>query len=181
MTQLSSIATKAAELRNAFDRERAFPFPSKAADQAENLLAIQVSQEAYAMKVSEISGLVADKKIIAFPSPIAELLGVAGIRGALVPVYSLSALLGHDAEEGQIRWLALCGTEEPLGLGFSTFEAYIQIPQAELFCAGDKEVTRSCVTHVVRATNMLRPVVSIPLIRHTIQELCRSGRVPKEQ
>jgi purine-binding chemotaxis protein CheW len=175
------ITAKVVELRSVFDQARAAPSSSVTDVQTENLLAIRVSRDAYAIKLTELSGLATDRKIVAFPSPISELLGVAGIRGALVPVYSLGALLGYGIEAGQVRWLALCGTEEPFALAFSDFEGFVRIPRAQLYSAEQKDVKRTHVTHVARATGMVRAVVSIPLIRETIQGRCGSNSVPKER
>lgn len=181
MSSLSPTIGRAVELRSAFDRERAAPSSSRTEVQTESLLAIRVSRDAYAIRVSEISGLVTDRTIVAFPSPIPELLGVAGIRGTLVPVYSLTKLLGYGAETGQIRWLVLCGTEAPFGLAFSDFEGYVRMRRTQLHEAEQRDVTRTCVTHVARATDIVRAVVSIPLLRETIRERCRKNSVPKER
>jgi chemotaxis signal transduction protein len=181
LSLLLATSAKVVELRSAFDRERAAPSSSSAEVQTENLLAIRVSRDAYAIRVSEISGLATDRKIVAFPSPISELLGVAGIRGTLVPVYSLAGLLGYGAETGHVRWLVLCGTEEPFALAFSDFEGYLQMPRTQLHQAEPKDVARTHVTHIARATDMVRSVVSIPLLRETIEERCRKNSVPKER
>lgn len=181
MTSLSPITAKLAELRRTFDEARAVPSSSGGDLQAESLLAIRVSRDAYAIRVSEISGLATDRKIVALPSSIPELLGVAGIRGALVPVYSLTGLLGYGAETGQVRWLVLCGTEEPFALALSDFEGYLRMQRTQLHQAEQRDVTRTHVTHVARATDMVRAVVSIPLLRETIQERCRKNSVPKER
>jgi chemotaxis signal transduction protein len=181
LSALSPGTAKVAELRRAFDQARAVPSSSKGDIQAESLLAVRVSRDAYAIRVSEISGLATDRKIVAFPSLIPELLGVAGIRGALVPVYSLAGLLGYGVESGQVRWLVLCGTEEPFALAFNDFEGYLQMPWTQLLAAEQKVVKRSRVTHVARATDMVRAVVSIPLLREAIQERCRKNGIPKER
>lgn len=131
--------------------------------------------------MSEISGLVTNKKIVAFPTPIPELLGVAGIRGALVPVYSLAMLLGYNAETERTRWLALCGTEDPVALVFSEFEGYVRVPLTQLYAAEQKDVARTHVRHVARTTDMVRAVVSIPLIRRAIQRRCGNDGVSKER
>lgn len=178
---LSPIATKLVELRNVFDRARTLPFSAQAAEQTENLLAICISRVAYAIRVSEIAGLTNDKKIITVPSSIPELLGIAGVRGTLVSVYCLSALLGYNLEEKQTRWLALCGTEEPVGLAFNNFEGYVQVPRVQLHAAKQKDATHKHVTHIAGATGMLRAVISIPLIRETIQKRCSNNSVSKEQ
>jgi purine-binding chemotaxis protein CheW len=131
--------------------------------------------------VSEISGLATDRKIVAFPSLIPELLGVAGIRGALVPVYSLAMLLGYSAETERTRWLALYGTEDPIALAFGEFEGYVRVSRAQLYLAEQKNVARTHVQQVVRATDLIRAVVSIPLIRKTIQRRCGNVGVSKER
>ncbi len=181
MTALSSIETRAAELRNAFDRARAAPFALTTVEQTENLLAIRVSGDRYAIRVSEISGLTADRKIISFPSPIAELLGVAGIRGTLAPVYSLAALLGYGVGAEPIRWLALCGAEESVALAFSEFEGYVRVPLIQVYAAEQEDVARIHVEHVVRAPEMVRAVISIPHIREAIQRRCDNNSVSKER
>jgi chemotaxis signal transduction protein len=181
MTSRSPIAAKLAELRNAFDQTRATPMLSDAEEQTESLLAIRVSRDPYAIRVNEISGLSTDRNIVAFPTPFTELLGVAGIRGTLVPVYSLAALLGYAGEMERTRWLALCGNEEPVALAFSVFEGYLQVPLKQLYAIEQKDVTRSHVKHLVRSADMIRAVVSIPLIREALQERCGNKSVSKER
>jgi purine-binding chemotaxis protein CheW len=173
MTELSPVGAKAAELRNAFDRARAIPFLPDAVERIENLLAIRVSGDAFAIRLSEISGLTTDRKVVAFPSPIPELLGVAGIRGRLVPVYSLAALLGYSAHAGQGRWLVLCGTEEPVALAINDFEGFVRVPLAQVYTAEQKDDVSAHVKHVVRAADTVRDVVSIPLLMEVIQRRCR--------
>jgi chemotaxis signal transduction protein len=177
----SHTSAQAANLRNAFDRARAIPVSSETAEQIENMLAIRVSGDAFAIRLSEISGLATDKKIVALPSPIPELLGVAGIRGRLVPVYSLAALLGYSASADQGRWLALCGTEEPVGLAINDFEGYLRVPLAQVYPAEQKDAVSKHVTHVVRAPDMIRAVVSIPQLLEIIQSRCRNVGGSKER
>jgi chemotaxis signal transduction protein len=173
LIELSPVGAKAAELRNAFDRARAIPFLPDAVERSENLLAIRVSGDAFAIRLSEISGLTTDRKVVAFPSPLSELLGVAGIGGRLVPVYSLAALLGYGAHAGQGRWLVLCGTEEPVGLAVNELEGYLRVSLARVYAAEQKDAMSGPVTHVARAADMVRGIVSIPLIMEVIQRRCR--------
>jgi chemotaxis signal transduction protein len=180
LRELSPVASTAAELRNAFDRARAVPFSAEAVERIENVLAIRVWGDAYAIRLSEISGLVTDRKIVAFPSPVPELLGVAGIRGGLVPAYSLAALLGYSAGTEQGRWLALCGAEEPFGLAFNDFEGYLRVPLAQVYTTGQKDVARTCVRQVVRSADLVRNLVSIPLILEVIQRRCGNASESKE-
>ena len=174
-------ANKALELRRVFDEERALPLGARSAEQAESLISIRVSGHAYVVRTSEISGLVTDRKIVGFPTPVSELLGIAAVRGVLLPVYSLAGLLGYSAETEQTRWLALCGTHEPLALAFSGFEGYLRVPLGQFYAAGQKDVAQSRVQHVVRDAEMVRALVSIPLIREAIQTLCGKNGISKER
>jgi chemotaxis signal transduction protein len=174
MIELLPVTAKAVELRNAFDRARALPFLSEVRERSEDLLALRVSGDRFAIRLGEISGLATDRKIVAFPSPIHELLGVAAIRSRLVPVYSLAALLGYSAQATPGRWLALCGTEEPVGLAINDFEGYLRVPLTRVYPAEQKGESLH-VKHVVRADDGVRDVVSIPLLIEVIQRRCRNG------
>ena len=84
---------RAAELRAAFDRAFAGAVAHRRRGQA-GFLAIRVGVERCAIRLSEIAGLFADRKITRVPAGEAALLGIAGFRGAIVPVYCLPTLLG---------------------------------------------------------------------------------------
>ncbi len=77
MDASSRLTERAAELRSAFDRGFAAPLRVDTAAKQE-LLAIRVGAEPYVVRLSEISGLFADKKITRVPGGAAALLGIAG-------------------------------------------------------------------------------------------------------
>jgi chemotaxis signal transduction protein len=181
LTGPPAIASKALELRNTFDRARAIPLSMGTVQQVEGLLSIRVAGDPYAIRVSEISGLANDRKVVAFPSSISELLGVAGIRGGLVSVYSLAALLGYGREAGQARWLVLCGAEESVGLAFSEFEGYFTVPLTQVYATDQRDAARARVKHVLRAADLVCSVVNIPDILELIKRRCDSSRPSKEQ
>jgi chemotaxis signal transduction protein len=181
MSVLLTVSEKVAALRRAFDGARAVPFSLGSDQNAENLLAIRVSGDAYAIRVNEIAGLATGRKIVPIPSPIPELLGLAGIRGTLVPAYSLNALLGYGADAGEPPWLALCGAEESFALAFHEFEGYLRTSRKEVYPVEQKDAARMHVKEVIRVTGTVRPVVSVLLLRETIQERCRRHSVPKER
>jgi len=181
LSAVSPIPEKVAELRRVFDEARAVPFSAGTEGQAEDLLAIRISGDAYAIKVSEIAGLATGRKVVPVPSPIPELLGLAGIRGTLVPVYSLNALLGYGSQAERPRWLALCGTEECFALAFHEFEGYLSIAPGDLYPVEQKDAACIHVKEIARGLGAVRAVVSIALLRETIQERCRRNSVPKER
>lgn len=181
MTNTLLVDNKISELRDAFNRTYAIPAASQAAQQMENLLSIRVAGRPYAIKVSEISGLVNDRKTVALPSRVPELLGVAGIRGGLVSVYSLAMLLGYSQDVGQVRWLALCGSDEPVGLAISDFDGYVRVPLTRLYTAEKKDQTWTHAGHLLRVDDVVRAVVSIPYLLETIMKRGNENRVSKEQ
>jgi purine-binding chemotaxis protein CheW len=150
-------------------------------EQVEGLLSIRVAGDPYAIRVSEISGLANDRRVVAFPSSIRELLGVAGMRGGLVSVYSLAALLGYGWEAGPARWLVLCGAEESVGLAFSDFEGYFTVPSTQMYATDQSEAGRARVKHVLRAADLVCTVVSIPDILESIKGRCDNSRPSKER
>lgn len=107
------------------------------------------------------------------------MLGLAAIRGSLIPVYSLGVLLEsrEDTENG--HWLALCGTQDYFGLAFGEFEGHFRIARDQLCTTKPGGFAPTHLTHVLRTAGKVRPVISIPLITETIRGRCRSG-VPKE-
>ena len=169
MVELSPAVNTAAELRNAFDRARAVPHSLQAAEQTEKLLAVRVCGDPYVIRISEISGIAHARKIVGLPSTIPEQLGLAGVHGSLVPVYSLAGLLGYSTETAQAKWLALCGVEEPFGLALNDLEGYLMVPLAQIDAAQSDDVTRPHARHMVRTGDAVRAVISIAAIREAIQ------------
>jgi purine-binding chemotaxis protein CheW len=118
-----SLAARAAELRDAFDAS--FAAPMRADPVAhEVLLAIRVGTERCALRLAEIAGLFADRDVTPVPGRNAALLGVAGCRGVLVPVYSLRHLLGQDSAP-LLRWFVLAAAA-PIALAFDVFEGHVR-------------------------------------------------------
>ena len=117
----------ARELRRAFDASFAVPARGRVAD-VERLLRLHFGADGYALRLADIGGLSAARKIVPIDSAIPEVLGLAGIRGNLVPVYSLSMLLGYGTETEPPRWFVACGSSEPIAFGFASLDGYVELP-----------------------------------------------------
>ena len=115
MEAASSVTERAAELRREFDRSFANP-PLAEYAVMHDLLAIRLSAKGFAIRLSEIAGLFADKKITRVPGANAALLGIAGFRGTIVPVYDLQSLLDHSAGP-MSRWLIVAAAA-PVAFSF---------------------------------------------------------------
>ena len=153
---------RVAELRRAFDQGFAAP-PKTERDELENLLAIRVAGERFALRISELAGLQPQQRIVPLPGARAGLLGLAGVRGRLVPVYSLASLLGYAAQERQqeSRWLAICGSEQAVALAFAQFDGHRQPPRRDLLSLPASE-GGSAHREVLRLDGAAVPLLHLP-------------------
>lgn len=164
------IGATAEELRAAFDAAfaRAAQAPGR---EAVPLLALRVAGEPVAVRVLETAGLMAARRLVPVPSRRAELLGIAGIRGAVVPIYSLARLLGRG-EDADPRWIVLAATgaatAERVGLAFATFERHLVAPASDLRAARDGVSAGAHVAEILHAEGAVRPVLSIPSLVRAI-------------
>lgn len=179
MTSVLDLGARAPALRSAFDRTFSEP-PALAAAITEDLLAVSISGDAYALRVSELSGLVSNRKVVAVPTRALHLLGVAGVRGALVPVYGLAGLLGYDAARSPAPWLALCGRQDPVALAFEQLEGFLRVPRADLYPVGI-ELSKQHVAEGVRAGGVTRRVVDTRSVLTALQAGAGSSGTAKDR
>jgi purine-binding chemotaxis protein CheW len=79
-------------MRRAFDQSFTRPPPVRA--EVVDLLAVTVGADSLAIRMDTVSGLLIDRAVTFLPGSPPALLGVAGLRGHLIPVYDLAAILG---------------------------------------------------------------------------------------
>ena len=155
------------ELRREFDAGFARPV-REAAEVSVELLAIRVAGSPYALRITELGGVSAGHRITAVPSSHATLLGLLGVRGALVPVFDLARLLGESAGDEAPRWVALSRGEQPLGLAFATVEGHLPVVASALTTGA--AAGRGLAEHVVRFEGGLRPVVSVAKVASLLRD-----------
>lgn len=157
----------AEDLRSSFDAAFAWPARASRAD-AVALLALRVAGAPVAVRVLETAGIMQVRPIVPVPSRRAELLGVAGVRGALVPVYSLARLLGH-ADDDPPRWIVLAAVPGGrVGLAVATFERHLRVPAGELRQAIGSGAGGVHAPELLHADGIARPVLSVPSLLRTI-------------
>lgn len=160
MTAPTGLERRLLLFREAFDQSFAAA-PNATVETFEDLLAIRIAGSAYALRVREISGLAVSRKIVPLPSRRPELLGVAGIRGSLVPVYSLGALLGHGVHSKLAPWLALAGASDLLALGFEEFEGFVRVSSRDVHAQQSGDGAIAHVREVVRVGKQSLRVVDV--------------------
>ena len=162
-------------LRREFDAAFA-QAPRQQGDYLEGLLAIRLGGDPYALRVSEIGGIHADRRIMPLPTPVPELLGVAGLRGQIAPVYDLAALLGY-ARASAPRWLILlrCAHQRaPVALAFDTFERHFSVSLQRIVAASDERTgqpggARAHLVDVVCADAAARPIIQLQSLLQDIE------------
>jgi purine-binding chemotaxis protein CheW len=163
-----------ATLRETFDRTFA-EAPSVGGPLVHDLLHLKIESARYALRVTELSALMADTRITPMATPVSDLLGIAAIRGSMLPVYDFGALLGH-AREPAPRWIAVAAGQTPVGLAFARLEGHLRV-RADAIVSG----IRSNAPHghqVVRLEdgNSLS-LVSVASVFGAIANRVRTGRI----
>jgi len=173
----AAAAGSARQLREQFDRSFALA-PTLPAAGSVKLLTIRSGGERYAIRLADVRGLYADRRILALPGPMPELLGVTSFRGQIVPVYQLAALLGHPAGAAP-RWLVLVQASAPLAFAFEAFEAHICASAAQLIASADGD-GRARPCDAVHTDGGALPVLAIGELVAQIEQRAapRQGRAP---
>lgn len=137
------LLSKVAAMRRLFDESFASP-EQLGSKPIEHMLAIKLGLDSFAVCISDISGLtVAKGMILSVPSIVPELIGITGIRGVLVPVFSLAALLGIGPGTLPCRWLLLCGERQTMiALAVDLVESYLKVPVDRIHAQGMGSSTR---------------------------------------
>ena len=120
----TGLAARVRALKEAFDRSFAEP---AAPDQAVriDLALIRIGTEPFALRLDEIGGLHADKVLRRLPGSDTALLGLAGFRGTILPVYGLAPLIGRQPDAAP-RWLVLAAAAQ-VALAFGQFEGHLRV------------------------------------------------------
>lgn len=175
------LALKLAELQRAFDAS--FEAPALTRDvEHEDMLAIQVQGGRFAVRISELAGVHAARKIVPLPSALLGLVGLVGVRGRLVAAYRLADLLGPApaaAPESRLRWFLLCREDTQVGLAIEGIDAYLRVPKAEVHRVQGDETLGEHVSDVIRGEGGARGVLNMESILAAIARRARaveSGR-----
>ena len=160
----------ASELRAEFDAAFALAH-SIESPAVLDVLVVHVADHVYAMRLTEVAALYADRKLTEAPSPRRELLGLVGMRGVVAPVYDLRVLLGY-APVTSPRWLAELKTPAPFVVAFEHFERHLRVP-AEAWAAASAEAG----AHRFVRGSVSTPAGSLSLLDlHAVVESSTHGR-----
>lgn len=163
MSDSAPLIDRAAQLRAAFDQSFASA-PSLETEAVEQFLAIRIGADRYVLRLADVSGLFADKPITWLPSPLPELLGIAGFRGTMLPVYDLGALVGYPRTPAP-RWL-LVAASAPVALAFEAFDGYLTLKGAVV--RPEVQARHDHVRETLQ-TDVASPVIHVPSVLNWIR------------
>ncbi|MFZ6649044.1 chemotaxis protein CheW [Undibacterium sp. TJN25] len=164
---------------SAFSRE-----PPPGNGRPENFLALKVAGDAYALRVSQISGLYAGRTITMLPSPLPELIGISGFRAQVTPVYDLASLLGYPRASAT-RWIAVLRHDAPVAVAFEEFDAHLSVTPSQI-TASDFSSARgrdgsSRLRNAIQAEGAILPIIDLQSLIKDIQQRVDATRTIKER
>jgi len=165
--QSSVIAGRAAELRRAFDESFAAPL-AVVGVATEKMLAIGVGTAPVIVKASDIAGLFAENRIIRLPTQSPSLLGVAGFRRAVLPVYDLRLLLGQAARTIP-RWFVVAAAA-PVAFAFDTLDGHLHVAEGDIVAQAPRREGWRHVRGYVELDHIVRPILHVPSILDAIRQ-----------
>lgn len=153
----------AAALRAEFDQSFTRAPRGGAAD-LEDFLAIGLGSDQFVLRLADVSGLFTKKTVTWVPSPVAALLGIAGFRGTVLPVYDLAMLMGKPKTVAP-RWLTVAAAA-PVALAFEEFHGFVrERPDAIVSEARDESGRH--VRAILQGT-VTRSIVDLPSVLDTL-------------
>jgi chemotaxis signal transduction protein len=145
----TSTAMSPEDLRREFDSAFARP-PRPVERDQERLLGVPVARHPYALRVHDLDRLEAAGKIVPVPGRNPSVLGLAGLRGQLVPVFSLTRLLGHPRDAQPPRWFAVHGEETPVALAIETCSGFQPVARTDVSPVRDSALRARHISHTAR-------------------------------
>jgi purine-binding chemotaxis protein CheW len=178
---MSSLTTeqKLLSLRQEFDQSFARAAGGPPESQLD-FLAVVVAGDAYAIRLSEVRSLRVDRKLVAAPSVLPELLGVCGFRSVLTPVYDLAQLLGYGSGRAS-RWLVVAEGVLPIAFAFEGFESHLRVSLESVSAPEATNADLAAVGGAVRTGGKTRPLLHLPSLVEAITRRIKALRPSQER
>lgn len=169
MTRSRPEFASAGQLRREFDLGFAAA-PGEVGEPEVGLLTLRVRGVACAVRLADLSGVVSTPQVISVPSDANGLLGLSGVRGRLVPVFDLGALLGHAPCEEPLRWLVMCGSGQGLALAVNDIEHHLSVPVSALRSSESSPSLEQLADQLVDSDSGLLPVINLARLLAALEE-----------
>ena len=153
------VAPRLDELRHSFDSSFSRPPPPQK-DAGEALLRLQVGGASLGVRLHQLAGLHLMPRLVRLPGGPASLLGLVGIRGQLIAVHDLAALLGLPPGEPP-KWLLLAGGARRVGLAATGFEGQLRATREQVSSGAVASAHPLLNTHVLPPGAPPLPVLDV--------------------
>ena len=138
-----------ASLQRTFDEAFARPHAGPATPDTA-ILAIDLGEDRFAFRLDELAGVFELPPTVPLPGAPGALLGLAGLRGQLMPVYNLAGLLGTPCPPEPPRWIVVYGRDEPVALAFHVLHGHLDVSPASIRPLTTRPLAGTFVRAVVR-------------------------------
>ncbi|XXY49250.1 chemotaxis protein CheW [Sorangium sp. So ce269] len=177
------LAERLAELQRAFDASFAAPAEARPEEPARGL-AIRAGDRRLVARVDELAAVEPCRRIVPLAGGPPGLLGLAGLRGRLVAVYDLAALVAGRPRAGVAgpapRWLLVCAEHPEIALAIDELEGHARFSCAEVH-PDDGADTGEHVREVVDVDGAPRGLLRVPAVAATVLRRAQRGAAhPKE-
>ena len=128
----TDVALKFEDLKRSFDQSFQQPLVERGQELV-HLLIVRIGSSRFALKVAELAGLARAQTVVPIPGADAGLLGLSGLKGRMVAVHSLAAMIGcQELSTEQNRWMVLCRRQKEIALAFTAVTGTMMVPRTEL-------------------------------------------------
>lgn len=153
------------ELRSAFDRQFADAPPAEP-EATEALVGLRAGGVHAAFRLDELAGIQPTPRLMWVPGGPPAWRGLAGLRGKLVPVYDLAALVGEAEAAGPAPWLAIGRGDPACAFAFGALDGLLHLPRHAIVPGGASHAAMpERATHAGRVWGVLRLAALIDLIQ----------------
>lgn len=155
----AALGSTLGRLRAEFDATFARP-PAGELEATEDLLRIRAGGRALAIRIHELAVVMRCPRLTALPSACPSLAGIAALRGLLVAVFDVDALLrrGPARESAAPGWFVQTKAEPTVALRFDEVIGYERVPRSSFGTAEDaRDIVRieGVSVAVLRISRML--------------------------
>lgn len=126
-----------AEMRRLFDASFATPVATRD-ETLTDMLAIRTPSGSYALRTAHSAAILRCPALTTVPGGHPALLGLAGVRGALVAVYRVAGATAARPAPGS-GWIALCAEDRSMALHFDALIGFARVTQDAIHRASEGE------------------------------------------
>ena len=164
-TSTAKLSPRAREMRRDFDSSFALR-PAAAGVAKIELLAISVAANRFALRLSDVTGIYADKKITRVPGAAPSMLGIAGFRGSISPIYDLARLMSQPHSQ-MPRWLVVARAA-PIAIAFDGFDGQLRLA-ADAIKPQQSRDAHSFTREFAQTDSGLRPIIDLQSVIEAIK------------